>query len=129
MLIANLVSTTATFAGIFGILHILFTLRVGLYRRSNRISLGDQGDKVLLKRIRGHGNFVENVPITLLLMLLNELSGMSQFWLIVIGAAFLVARSVHYVTIVSRALPFSARPFSMMTTLLCIAVLAINLII
>ena len=54
-------------AAVFAVLHVIFTLRVGGYRFSNNISLGDGGDKELLNRIRGHGNFIEQVPIALVL--------------------------------------------------------------
>ena len=70
------IGVTLLFAAIFGILHVVFTLRVGAYRFSSKISLGDEGDKELRNRIRGHGNFTENVPIALLLLLLNDLNGL-----------------------------------------------------
>jgi hypothetical protein len=110
------IQITIVFAAIFGILHVIFTLRVGLYRASNKISLGDGGDKVLLKRMRAHGNFTENVPIGLLLLLLNELNGLSEKYLILLGSLFLLARITHYLTIVAR-LPFIIRPLSMVLTL------------
>ena len=54
------IDTTLIFAAIFGILHVVFSLRVGAYRFSSKISLGDGGDKELRNRIRAHGNFIEN---------------------------------------------------------------------
>ena len=35
------IETTMLFAAIFGVLHVIFTLRVGGYRFRSRISLGD----------------------------------------------------------------------------------------
>ncbi len=122
------IETTAMFAAIFGVLHFVFTLRVGAYRGINKISLGDGGDKELLKRIRGHGNFVENVPIGLILLLLNELNGLDEKYLLLLGGLFLVARVLHYFTIIAR-LPFLLRPLSMAVTLGVILASAILLIV
>jgi uncharacterized membrane protein YecN with MAPEG domain len=128
MLDALHIQTTLMFAAIFGILHVIFTARVGLYRAMNKISLGDGGDKVLLKRIRAHGNFTENVPIGLILLLLNELNGLPEKYLILLGSLFLLARVVHYATIVAR-LPLVIRPLSMVVTLGVILASSILLIV
>ena len=129
MLTASSIDTTIFFAAIFGLLHVVFTLRVGGYRFRNRISLGDGGDDELLKRIRAHGNFTENVPIGLLLLLLNELNGLAENYLIALGSVFLMARVMHYITIVSKVLPLIFRPISMVLTLGTIAVSAILLLV
>lgn len=112
--------TTFVFSAIFAVLHVVFTLRVGLYRFSSKISLGDGGDKALLKLVRGHANFVENVPMGLLLILLNDLNGLGDQSLLILASVFLVARVMHYMTIVSRALPFFCRPLSMIGTVGCL---------
>lgn len=129
MFTASSIETTIIFAAIFGLLHVVFTLRVGGYRFRNKISLGDGGDSELLKRIRAHGNFTENVPIGLLLILLNELNGLAENYVITLASVFLIARLMHYITIVSTILPFACRPISMVLTLGTIAVSAILLLV
>ncbi len=111
------IETTLVFAALFGILHVIFTLRVGGYRFRSKISLGDGGDKELRNRIRAHGNFTENVPIALLLLLLNELNGLSERSLVILGSILLVSRILHYIMLVSRSLPIVLRPISMLGTL------------
>ena len=37
------IETTLLFAAIFGILHVIFTLRVGGYRFKSKINFGDEG--------------------------------------------------------------------------------------
>ena len=69
------ISISLALAAVFGLLHVIFTLRVGNYRFKSKISLGDGGDLELRNRVRAHGNFIENVPIALLLILLNDLDG------------------------------------------------------
>jgi uncharacterized membrane protein YecN with MAPEG domain len=122
------IETTIIFAAIFGILHVIFTLRVGGYRFRSKISLGDGGDKELRNRIRAHGNFTENVPIALLLLLLNELNGLKEGTLVILGSVLLVSRLLHYVMIVSRSLPIVLRPISMIGTLGVILISSILLI-
>ena len=119
---------TMLIAAIFAVLHVIFTLRVGGYRFSNNISLGDGGDKELLNRIRGHGNFIEQVPIALLLFLLNDLNGLSDTALYTLGGALLVSRIVHYLMITTRSLPMILRPLSMIGTLGTILVSAFLLV-
>ena len=123
------VETTLLFAALFGILHVIFTLRVGGYRLRTRISLGDGGDKELRNRIRAHGNFTENVPIALLLLLLNELNGLAENTLVILGTVLLVSRVLHYVMIVTRSLPMVLRPISMIGTLGTILVSSVLLLV
>ncbi len=123
------IGTTLIFAAIFGILHVIFTLRVGGYRFKSKISLGDGGDNELRNRIRAHGNFTENVPIALLLLLLNDLQDTSDSTLLILGSVLLVSRIVHYVMIVTRSLPIVLRPISMIGTLGTILVSAILLLV
>ena len=123
------IHVTLLFAAIFGILHVIFTLRVGGYRFRSGISLGDGDDKELLNRIRAHGNFTENVPIALLLLLLNDLNGLADGTLMLLGSILLVSRLVHYLMIVTRSLPMVLRPLSMIGTLGTILASAIFLLI
>ena len=111
------IDTTLLFAAMFGVLHVVFTLRVGGYRLRSKISLGDGGDSELRNRIRAHGNFTENVPIALMLLLLNDLGGTPETTLMFLGSILLVSRVMHYVTIVSRRFPIILRPVSMIGTL------------
>ena len=113
------IEVTALFAAIFGVIHVLFTLRVGMYRVKNNISVGDGDDKELLKRIRGHGNFIETVPMALLLLLLNELNGLADTYLTILASTLLVARLLHYSALALGG-PQIFRPIGMIGTLLTI---------
>jgi uncharacterized membrane protein YecN with MAPEG domain len=117
MSVLNPIDITILFAGIFGICHVVFTLRVGMYRVRNNISVGDGGDKELLKRIRGHGNFIETVPMGLILLLLNELNGLADTYLIGLASVLLVSRLLHYISLTLGG-PHIFRPIGMLGTLL-----------
>ncbi|MCE2927686.1 MAG: MAPEG family protein [Rickettsiales bacterium] len=49
----------------------------------------------MMRRIRAHANFVEYVPLVLVLMALNELNGASRELLAVFGAALVLGRIFH----------------------------------
>ena len=123
------ISITLVLAAIFGLLHVIFTLRVGGYRFRNKISLGDGGDHELRNRVRAHGNFIENAPIALLLILLNDLDGAKDNTLILMGSILLIARLTHYLTIATRKLPIFMRPLSMIGTLGTILAASVMLLI
>ena len=52
-------------------------------------------DETLQRAIRGHGNLVEYAPLFLILMLVLELSGVSQAQLYFSGTVFTVGRLMH----------------------------------
>lgn len=84
---------------LFASLHVLMMLflaaRVVFHRRSHKIGIGDGGDKYLLRKMRAHGNFVEYVPVALLMLALLELAGLGAIWLWTFGATLLLARGLH----------------------------------
>ena len=84
---------------LFASLHILLmlalALRVVLHRRKHRIGIGHGGDKDLARKVRAHGNFIENVPLALLMLGLLELSGLGASWLWGLGGVLLLARLLH----------------------------------
>jgi uncharacterized protein len=77
------------------LLFIALSVRVILYRRGNRIPLGDAGDRVLLARIRAQGNCDEYMPLGLLLLLIAELSSAAFASLHIAGLCLLIGRTVH----------------------------------
>ena len=83
---------TGLYAGALAGLFILLSARVIMFRRANKVSLGDGGDEVLLARVRAQGNFAEYAPFGLLLILIAELQGTSPFWLHLCGGLLLVGR-------------------------------------
>ena len=126
--VATSVAITALTAAILGLMQVVFTLRVGMYRQANQISLGDGGDKELEKRMRAHGNFIETVPMALILILLNEISGASSTLLYGLAAVLIVARLMHYISIAYRT-RLIFRVIGMLSTLLVIAVAALALLV
>jgi uncharacterized membrane protein YecN with MAPEG domain len=70
-------------------------MRCGQVRSAEKISVGDGGSELLMRRMRAQANFVEQAPITLLLFGLVEAAGRGTWWLAPLGAAFIVGRICH----------------------------------
>jgi hypothetical protein len=111
----NLLSITPIYLALLGILFVPFTMRVGLYRVKNKINLGDGADPELLRRIRGQGNFIETVPLAILLLIVMESLGASATWLHALGAVLVVGRCLHYLAIIELG-PLIFRPIGMVAT-------------
>ena len=86
---------TLTIAGAAAILHVWLSLRVSRLRRPLQIGVGDGGNDVLMRRMRAHGNFAENVPIFLVLLGFLELATGGNLWLWGAGILFILARILH----------------------------------
>lgn len=88
---------TLLFAGIFAIFALVLSFRAGFYRGASGISVlfGDPVDKELAVRVRRHQNFLEYVPIMLILMAAIELNGGSATFLYGAGLVLIIARIAH----------------------------------
>ncbi len=74
-------------------------LSARVIQKRDKVSLGDGGDPHLLRRIRGHANFAEYVPLILLMIGMLELGGMRAWVLHLLGATLLLARVLHGVAL------------------------------
>lgn len=117
--------TAALYAGIFGILLIVLSLRVSMVRRGARVALGDGENEVLRRRIRAHGNFVEFAPIALLLLALAEHTGMGSLFIHLFGLVLLAARIAHAYGISQAKEVFIFRMVGTIATLSVIAILSL----
>jgi len=89
-------TVTSLYAGLLAIWFLVLSIRVILGRSgAGNPSLGDGGNPAMLRRIRGHANFAEYVPLILVLMGLLELSGSQKWVLHALGAVLLVGRLLH----------------------------------
>lgn len=114
---------TTLYAGLLGILFMLLSWRVVAARGSQKINLGDGGNPLMLRRIRGHANFAEYVPLILVLLALLEMAHLSAVYLHVLGATLLLARVLH-----GYALSFAEQfvPGRFLGTLLSFIVLVLS---
>lgn len=91
----NGLPVTALYAGLLAPLLIILAVRVIAFRRAERVSLGDGGNAVLLRRVRAHANFIEYAPFTLLLLGALESLRAAPALLHAVGGALLLGRIAH----------------------------------
>lgn len=86
---------TGLYAALASILLIGLSYRVGMLRARHKVMSGDGGQEDLRLAIRVQGNFIEYVPIILILMGIYEVGGGQERMLHATGMALLVARGLH----------------------------------
>jgi hypothetical protein len=86
---------TPLYAGLLALWLLVLALRVIHYRGVLRVYLSDGGNPVLVRAMRGQANFVEYVPIALLLMAILEMSRFSIYLLHTLGMTLLIGRLLH----------------------------------
>ena len=94
---------TLTTAGLCGLILLILSVRVSMGRGAAKVSLGDGGDAMLLSRIRAQANFVEYVPLILILMGMIEANVAAaagaephpNLTLGIVGIALVVCRIAH----------------------------------
>ena len=115
---------TLVTASLLALWSLILAIRVSGMRVKHRISLGDQGNTDLIVRMRTHGNFVEYVPLILILMGLVEMAGGDSTILAVTGAALVLFRLMHAIGM-PRPAPNVFRAGGAMGTFLIVAALSI----
>ena len=89
------VPITALYAGLMGLILFALDFHVGSMRGRKKISVYDAGDREMAIAVRRQGNFVEHVPLALILLGVLELSGASALGLHLLGGGLTVARIAH----------------------------------
>ena len=69
--------------------------RIAQLREDYKVSVGDGGHELLLRRMRAQANFIENAPLRLILLGALELSDANQWVLATLAAIFILARVSH----------------------------------
>jgi uncharacterized membrane protein YecN with MAPEG domain len=114
---------TSLYTGILAILFLALSARVVAVR--GRVSLGDGGDPEVLRRMRGHANFAEYVPLILLMMALLEFQHLATWQLHAIGATLVFARLIHGIALSFTKKWFFGRFFGTVLTFTLLATCAI----
>jgi len=88
---------TLMYAGIFAIFALLLSFMAGSTRGKSGISIlhGDPVDLKLAEKVRRHQNFLEYVPMFLIVFGALEAFGVSSLFLYIVGDLMIVARIFH----------------------------------
>ncbi|SFG21449.1 MAPEG family protein [Sulfitobacter dubius] len=119
---------TPIYAALCALVFLGLSWHVIAYRRVNRISLGDTGDKALLKRMRAQANAAEYMPIALILLALTEANGAPALAVHALGLALLTGRILHPLGFAATPQKFILRQVGMVLTLAMISVSALGLL-
>ncbi|MGI9225598.1 MAG: MAPEG family protein [Woeseiaceae bacterium] len=94
-----MLTTTLLYAAIFAVFALALSFRAGSMRGKAGVSVlyGEPANMELAEKVRVHQNFLEYVPMILILMAAIELSGGSATWLHGFGIVLIISRIAHAV--------------------------------
>lgn len=88
---------TLLYASIFAIFSLWLSIKAGAARGKSGLSVGfgDPINSDLMEKVRKHQNFLEYVPIFLIVFAAVELNGGSSMFLYIVGDLLVVSRIAH----------------------------------
>jgi len=91
------VPITLLYVSIFAIFALVLSFKAGSFRGKSGISLlfGEPANMELAEKVRTHQNFLEYVPMFLLVFAAIELNGGSNVFLYVVGDLMIISRIAH----------------------------------
>ena len=123
---------TAFYASLLALILVGLSGWVIAGRGTKNTMLGDGGDTSMTRRIRAHANFIEYVPLALVIIALLEGSGASRGLVRVLLIILVIARVLHPFGMVApdkTPQQFACRGGGIGGTLLVILVAALDLLI
>lgn len=92
---AIILHITPFYAGFFGLMLVALSWRIMRMRARLEVMIGDGGERDLDVAVRIQGNFIEYVPMALLLMAFAELQGENPYAIHALGLSLVIARLAH----------------------------------
>ena len=85
------------YAGVFAIFALLLSFMAGSARGKSGVSIlhGDPVDMKLAEKVRRHQNFLEDVPMFLIVFAALEINGVPSLFLYIVGDLMIVSRIFH----------------------------------
>ncbi len=120
---------TSHYAALLALLLFVLSVQVIRARVATRTGLGLGEDRGLLRASRAQGNFIEYVPMNLVLMLLLELGGGPAWLLHGLGSMTLAGRIAHGLAISREPETLALRQLGMALTFTPLLVAAIALLV
>ena len=91
------VPITLLYVSIFAIFALVLSFKAGGFRGKSGISVlfGEPANMELAEKVRTHQNFLEYMPMFLLVFAAVELNGGSNLFLYIVGDLMIIARIAH----------------------------------
>ena len=86
---------TTIFTGLLALMLVGVSIRVTVLRAKKKIDFFDGGDPQLGRALRVQGNFIEYVPMALLLLGMIEWMGAKPWIAYALGSALVLSRIIH----------------------------------
>jgi len=119
-------SITALYASLLAILLLGLSFNIIRLRFKFKVAIGDGEQKPLTAAIRIHGNFIEYIPLALILLGCYELNGADNLWLHILGGLLFVGRILHAIGL-GKSIGISIqRQVGMLFTFLVLLILSIE---
>ena len=90
------IPVTTTFIALYAIVLVPLTAWIGLLRGKIAVLRGHGDNAVLEKRIRYHGNLIENAPAMALVLAASEMLGLTAWALWAAVGAFILGRILYF---------------------------------
>lgn len=90
---------TLTYASIFALFALVLSFRAGSARGKSGLSVlfGEPQNMELAEKVRVHQNFLEYIPLVLVVFAAVELQGGNAMFLYIVGDLLIIARIAHAV--------------------------------
>lgn len=94
---------TVCMTAVFVLMLTILSMMVSVRRAKLKTLSGDGGDATLQRRIRAHGNFIENAPLCIFLVLAIEaiLATSGLIW--IVAAILIASRILHAIGTLARS--------------------------
>jgi len=83
------------YTSLLSVLFIVLSVRTLLLRRKLQVAVGDGGHRILQRAIRAHSNFIEYVPLSILLIFFAQGVTRNSIWTHVLCVTLLLGRILH----------------------------------
>jgi uncharacterized protein len=121
-------AAAALYVGVLILMNIALQFRVIGMRRTKLIGIGDGQDKDMVRRVRVHGNFVENATFGIGALIMLALIGAQAAVIHGVGLLLLAGRVAHAVGLGRSAGSSAGRVGGMILTFTALAIAALVLI-
>ncbi len=119
------VTITPLYAALLGLILLLLSGRVIAAVRAKGVGLGTGGNPDYEAIVRSQGNFIEYVPMILILIGFAEAGGASDTWIHGLGGTLVVARVLHPIGMSPDPKPNPFRFIGTVATLLVLLIASV----